>query len=75
MIPPFMRYLLFISLLCSTLLFSNEENITNCTDIEDPSERLNCYDSLFRKEEIREYKPDGDYQDHYRTIFLGDDYE
>tara|TARA_B100000676_G_scaffold46713_1_gene45355 strand:- start:816 stop:1322 length:507 start_codon:yes stop_codon:yes gene_type:complete len=54
MIPPFMRYLLFISLLCSTLLFSNEEKITNCTDIEDPSERLNCYDSLFRKEEIRE---------------------
>ncbi len=50
MIPPFMRYLLFISLLCSTLLFSNEENAMNCTDIEDPSERLNCYDSLFRKE-------------------------
>ena len=30
---------------------------------------------IYRKEEIREYKPDGDYQDHYRTIFIGDDYE
>ena len=30
---------------------------------------------IYRKEEIREYKLDGDYQDHYRTIFIGDDYE
>ena len=36
-------------------------------------ERVN--DKIYRKEEIREYKPDGDYQDHYRTIFIGDDYE
>ena len=30
---------------------------------------------IYRKEEIREYKPDGDYQAHYRTIFIGDEDE
>ncbi len=50
MIQPFMRYLLLILLFCSALLFSNEKEANNCADIEDPSARLNCYDSLFRKE-------------------------
>ena len=45
-----MRYLLLILLFCSALLFSNEKEANNCADIEDPSARLNCYDSLFRKE-------------------------
>ena len=54
MIQPFMRYLLLILLFCSTLLFSNGKEATNCADIEDPSARLNCYDSLFRKEEAIE---------------------
>ena len=30
---------------------------------------------IYRKEEIREYLEDGDYQDHYRTIFIGDENE
>ena len=30
---------------------------------------------IYRKEEIREYKPDGDYQDHYITTFIGDENE
>ena len=28
--------------------------------------------NMYRKEEIREYQKDGDYQDHYQTIFLGE---
>ena len=54
MIQQFMRYLLLILLFCSALVFSNEKEATNCADIEDPSSRLNCYDSLFRKEEAIE---------------------
>ena len=49
-----MKYLLLILLFCSALLFSNEKEATNCADIEDPSARLNCYDSLFREEEAIE---------------------
>ena len=30
---------------------------------------------IYRKEEIREYFKDGDYQDHYITIFIGDENE
>ena len=30
---------------------------------------------IYRKEEIREYLEDGDYQDHYITIFIGDENE
>ena len=54
MIQPFMRYLLSTLLFCSALLFSNEKEATKCADIEDPSARLNCYDSLFEKKEIIE---------------------
>ena len=28
--------------------------------------------NMYRIEEIREYQKDGDYQDHYQTIFLGE---
>ena len=51
MIQPFMKYLLLVLLLSSSFLFSKEKDATNCAGIEDPSIRLNCYDSLFRKEE------------------------
>ena len=54
MIQPFMRYLLLILLFCSALVFSSEKEATNCANIEDPSARLNCYDSLFRKGEAIE---------------------
>ena len=30
---------------------------------------------IYRKEEVREYFKDGDYQDHYTTIFIGDENE
>ena len=30
---------------------------------------------IYRKEEVREYLKDGDYQDHYTTIFIGDENE
>ena len=30
---------------------------------------------IYRKEEVREYKSDGDYQDHYTTAFIGDENE
>ena len=30
---------------------------------------------IYRKEEIREYLEDGDYQDHYITTFIGDENE
>ena len=30
---------------------------------------------IYRKEEVREYFKDGDYQDYYTTIFIGDENE
>ena len=30
---------------------------------------------IYRKEEVREYFKDGDYQDQYTTIFIGDENE
>ena len=54
MIQPFMRYLLFILLFCSSFLFSNEKDALKCTNIEEPSARLECYDSLFKNKIIIE---------------------
>ncbi len=54
MIQPFMRYLLLVFLLSSSLLFSNEKDVMNCLDIEDPTLRLNCYDSIFKNDKTIE---------------------
>ena len=57
MIPLIMRYLIPILLLTSTVVFANEKKASECLDIKDPTLRLSCYDSLFKKEPIVEPKP------------------
>ena len=54
MIQPFMRYLLLALLLSSSFLFSTEKDVINCVNIEDPTVRLNCYDSIFKKDKTIE---------------------
>ena len=56
MIPLIMRYLIPILLLTSTVIFANEKKASECLDIKDPTLRLSCYDSLFKKEPIEEPK-------------------
>ncbi len=51
-----MRYLLVLLLLTSSLIFANVEEISECTNIEDPTLRLSCYDSLFRIQPIEDPK-------------------
>jgi len=54
MIQPFMRYLLLALLLSSSFLFSKEKDVMNCVNIEDPTVRLNCYDSIFKEDKTIE---------------------
>ena len=56
MIPLIMRYLIPILLLTSTVIFANEKKASECLDIKDPTLRLSCYDSLFKKEPIEDPK-------------------
>jgi len=54
MIQPFMRYLLLALLLSSSFLFSKEKDVMNCVNIEDPTVRLNRYDSIFKEDKTIE---------------------
>ena len=47
-----MRYLFIPLLLTSSFLFANEKVTKQCVDIEDDTERLSCYDSLFKIKQI-----------------------
>ena len=47
-----MQYLLTLLLLVSSFIFSSEEEAKVCADIEDPTQRLSCYDSLFAPQQI-----------------------
>ena len=49
-----MRYLFILLLLTSSSVFSSEKETKECTDIEDPTLRLSCYDSLFRTPPIED---------------------
>ena len=51
-----MQYLLTLLLLNSSLIFSSEKEAKECADIEDTTQRLSCYDSLFAPEQIQEPK-------------------
>ena len=51
-----MRYLFISLLLTSSFLFANEKVTKQCVDIEDDTERLSCYDSLFKIQQIEEPK-------------------
>jgi len=51
-----MRYLFISLLLISSFLFANEKVTKQCVDIEDDTERLSCYDSLFKIQQIEEPK-------------------
>ena len=51
-----MRYLLVLLLLSSSLIFANEKEARACADIDDPTLRLSCYDSLFRIQPIEDSK-------------------
>ena len=51
-----MRYLLVVLLLTSSLIFANEKEASECADIDDPTLRLSCYDSLFRIQLIEDPK-------------------
>ena len=54
MIQPFMKYLLLVLLVSSSFLFSKEKDVNNCLDIENPTVRLNCYDSIFKNDKTIE---------------------
>ena len=54
MIQPFMKYLLLVLLVSSSFLFSKEKDVKNCLDIENPTVRLNCYDSIFKNDKTIE---------------------
>ena len=56
MIHYIMRYLLVVLLLTSSLIFANEKEARACADIDDPTLRLSCYDSLFRMQPIEDPK-------------------
>ena len=49
-----MRYLFILLLLTSSFVFSSEKETKECADIEDPTLRLSCYDSLFRTPPIED---------------------
>ena len=49
-----MRYLFILLLLASSFVFSSEKETKECADIEDPTLRLSCYDSLFRTPPIED---------------------
>ena len=47
-----MQYLLTLLLLVSPFISSSEEEAKECADIEDTTQRLSCYDSLFAPQQI-----------------------
>lgn len=49
-----MRCLFILLLLTSSFVFSSEKETKECADIEDPTLRLSCYDSLFRTPPIED---------------------
>ena len=51
-----MKYLLTLLLLASFFIFSSEEEAKECADIEDTTQRLSCYDSLFAPQQIEDSK-------------------
>ena len=51
-----MQYLLTLLLLVSSFIFSSEEKAKECADIEDTTQRLSCYDSLFAPQQIEDSK-------------------
>ena len=51
-----MQYLLTLLLLVSSFIFSSEEKAKECADIEDTTQRLSCYDSLFAPQQIVDSK-------------------
>ena len=51
-----MQYLLTLLLLVSSFIFSSEEEAKECADIEDTTQRLSCYDSLFAPQQIEDPK-------------------
>jgi len=51
-----MKYLLTLLLLVSSFIFSSEEEAKECADIEDTTQRLSCYDSLFAPQQIEDPK-------------------
>ena len=51
-----MKYLLTLLLLSSSFIFSSEEEAKKCANIEDTTQRLFCYDSLFAPEQIQDPK-------------------
>jgi len=51
-----MKYLLTLLLLSSSFIFSSEEEAKECADIEDTTQRLSCYDSLFAPQQIEDPK-------------------
>ena len=51
-----MKYLLTLLLLASSFIFSSEEEAKECADIEDTTQRLSCYDSLFAPQQIEDPK-------------------
>ena len=51
-----MQYLLTLLLLISSFIFSSEKEAKECADIEDTTQRLSCYDSLFAPQKIEDPK-------------------
>ena len=51
-----MQYLLTLLLFVSSFIFSSEEEAKECADIEDTTQRLSCYDSLFASQKIEDPK-------------------
>ena len=51
-----MQYLLTLLLLVSSFIFSSEEEAKECANIEDSTQRLSCYDSLFAPQQIVDSK-------------------
>ena len=51
-----MQYLLTLLLLVSPFISSSEEEAKECADIEDTTQRLSCYDSLFAPQQIVDSK-------------------
>ena len=51
-----MKYLLTLLLIASSFIFSSEEEAKECADIEDTTQRLSCYDSLFAPQPIEDPK-------------------
>ena len=51
-----MQYLLTLLLFVSSFIASSEEEAKECADIEDTTQRLSCYDSLFASQKIEDPK-------------------